>query len=268
MSISPHDANCSSDARECHEALVRDQFSRQAERFAQAVELHGDAQVKVLVDASQPKSDDESLDVACGPGTVVAAFAKRVRRAVGLDTTDAMLDQARALTLKAKLVNVAWRLGDVYQLPFADSSFDFVSCRFAFHHFHEPAKALSEMARVCRPGGRVVVCDAVASPDPIKAAAFNRMERHRDPSTAEFRPLSFLIDLFAKAGFEPPAIVRFQVTFQRDILIAKSFPANDDRNALRRMVDALIANDALETGTVAGGTAFIYPTAVLTAARR
>jgi hypothetical protein len=93
------------------------------------------------------------------------------------------------------------------------------------------------------------------------------MERHRDPSTAEFRPLSFLIDLFGKAGFPPPAIVRFQVSYERELLIAKSFPANDDRDALRRMIDELIGDDALETGTAAGGAAFIYPTAVLTAAR-
>jgi SAM-dependent methyltransferase len=219
------------------------------------------------VEATAPKPDDESLDVACGPGTVAAAFAARVRRAVGLDTTDAMLDQARALAAHRKLHNVEWYLGDVYRLPFDDRSFDIVSCRYAFHHFQEPAKAFSEMTRVCRSGGRVALCDAVASSDPSKAAAFNRMERHRDPSTAEFRPLSFLIDLFGKAGFPPPAIVRFQVSYERDVLVAKSFPANDDRDALRRMIDELIGNDALETGTAPGGDAFIYPTAVLTATR-
>jgi ubiquinone/menaquinone biosynthesis C-methylase UbiE len=250
-----------------HEAQIRDQFSRQAERFARSSELHGDAQIMVLVDAAEPRPDDESLDVACGPGTVVAAFAARVRRAVGLDTTDAMLDQARALTAQRNLHNVEWRSGDVYGLPFTDRSFDIVSCRFAFHHFQEPAKAFSEMTRVCRSGGRVVLCDAVASGDPTKAAAFNQMERHRDPSTVAFRSLAFLIDLFAKAGFPPPAIVRFQVAYQRDVLLAKSFPANDDRDALRQMIDDLIGSDALETGTAPGGAAFIYPTVVLTASR-
>jgi ubiquinone/menaquinone biosynthesis C-methylase UbiE len=133
-----------------HDCLIRDQFSRQAELFAQSPELHGDAQVMLLVDCARPKSSDESLDIACGPGTVVAAFAGRVRRAVGLDATNAMLDQAGALTVKRDLVNVEWRLGDVYRLPFADDSFDIVSCRLAFHHFEEPAKAFAEMLRVCR----------------------------------------------------------------------------------------------------------------------
>ena len=49
-----------------------------------------------------------------------------------------------------------------------------------------PEAAFAEMVRVCRPGGRIVLYDAVPSDDPAKAAAFNRMERHRDPSTVEF----------------------------------------------------------------------------------
>jgi ubiquinone/menaquinone biosynthesis C-methylase UbiE len=268
MSISRRNGYGSVDAGDrSHEARIHNQFTQQAERFARSSELHSDGQIGLLVEATAPKPDDESLDVACGPGTVVAAFATRVCRAVGLDTTEAMLDQARALTLQRELHNVEWQLGDVYRLPFADRSFDIVSCRFAFHHFQEPAKAFSEMAGVCRSGGRVVLCDAVAASDPSKAAAFNRMERHRDPSTAEFRPLSFLIDLFEKAGFPPPAIVRFHVSYERDVLIAKSFPANDDRDTLRQMIDELIGNDALESGTAPGGAAFIYPTVVLTATR-
>ena len=68
-----------------HDALIGQQFGLQAERFARSPELHSDAQLNVLVEAAAPKPTDESLDVACGPGTVVAAFARHVRRAVGLE---------------------------------------------------------------------------------------------------------------------------------------------------------------------------------------
>jgi len=250
-----------------HEALVRDQFSRQAESFARSPELHDAAQLALLVDAARPQLGDVALDIACGPGTVVAAFAARVRRAIGLDATEAMLDQARDLARRQNLVNVEWHTGDAYRLPFTDGAFDIVTCRFAFHHFEAPDKALAEMSRVCRSGGRVVVCDAVAPADPAKAAAFNAMERHRDPSTAAFQPLSALLGLFAAAGLPSPAIVRFQVAYERERQIEKSFPANGDRETLRRMLDALIADDAMEMGTVAGGTKFIYPAVVLTAAK-
>lgn len=250
-----------------HDDLIRDQFSRQAELFAKSPELHAEAQLQRLVEAGRPKPTDEMLDLACGPGTVVAAFALHVRRAVGLDTTRAMLDQACALAAERSLANVDWRLGDVYRVPFADGVFDIVCCRFAFHHFEEPARAFAEMVRVCAPGGRIVLCDGVASADPAKAAAFNAMERHRDPSTAAFRPLSALVALFADAGFPPPAAVPFQVTYEIDQLVEKSFPASADRTILRQMIENLVARDAMDVGARLGDPRFIYPAVVLTAAK-
>jgi hypothetical protein len=61
-------------------------------------------------------------------------------------------------------------------------AFDIVACRL-------PSP---EMVRVARPGGGIVLCDAFVSDDPAEAAAFNTMERFRDPSKAKFRPLPFL----------------------------------------------------------------------------
>jgi ubiquinone/menaquinone biosynthesis C-methylase UbiE len=156
----------------------------------------------------------------------------------------------------------------VYALPFADEAFDVVTCRFAFHHFEEPAKALAEMARVCRRGGRVALCDAIAPADPAKASAFNAMERHRDPSTVAFRSFSHLIDLFAAAGLPAPSVARFQIAYEPEQLVAKSFPANDDRDTLRRMISSLIAADTMELGASASTTKFIYPAVVLTAVKR
>lgn len=254
---------------EAHQALIVDQFSRQAEGFAKAPELHDADALKLLVDSAEPRGDEEALDVACGPGSVVAAFAARVRRAVGIDATEAMLEQARALTKERGLSNVEWRLGDVYGLPFADASFDIVSCRFVIHHLREPGRALAEMARVCRPGGRIVVCDGVASDNPAKAAAFNRMERHRDPSTVEFRTLSFLRGLFTEARLPEPMQQFFQVPAEREHLIAISFPENDDRAGLRRIIDESVEGDLLGMNARRdGGTVWVaYQAAILTATK-
>lgn len=248
-----------------HRDQIHDQFSRQAELFAKkSPELHNEAQIALLVDAAEPKPSDVTLDIACGPGTVAVAFARRVKHVTGLDTTAAMLDQARALAATEKLSNLDWREGDVYALPFADAAFDIVSCRYAFHHFERPADAFAEMIRVCRPGGRIIVCDGTASADPAKAAAFNAMERHRDPSTTEFKTLAYLCGLFADRGLPAPAIKPFHVVYERDQMVAKSFPANDDRALLVKMIDDLIAGDAMGVGSKPGGTAFTYPAVVLT----
>jgi ubiquinone/menaquinone biosynthesis C-methylase UbiE len=250
-----------------HDDLIRDQFSRQAELFARAPELHGEAQLKPLIDAARPQAHETMIDLACGPGTVVAAFAPLVQRAVGVDATEAMLDKAWHLSREKKLENVGWRAASVYELPFPDGSFDIVTCRFAFHHFQEPARAFAEMVRVCRGGGRIVLCDGVAPVDMKKAAAFNAMEQLRDPSTAAFLPLATLDDLFIQAGLPAPVIQPFHVTYAIEELVAKSFPVDDDRATLRRMIEDLVATDALEVGTKPGGPNFIFPIAVLSATK-
>jgi ubiquinone/menaquinone biosynthesis C-methylase UbiE len=252
-----------------HDAVIADQFTRQAVQFAASPVHHNQAALDQLVDAARPRRDDVSLDVACGPGSVVAAFAPRVRRAVGLDATEAMLEQARGLAAQRGLTNVAWHQGDVYTLPFADASFDIVTCRYAFHHLQEPARALTEMVRVCRPVGRVVLCDAFASDDPAKAAAFNAMERHRDPSTVEFRTLAFLRGLFVDAGLPRPAERFYGVAGERDRLVATSFPVGDDRAGLRAMIDAAVEGDAMGVGARRedGTVRFEYSAVVLVAVK-
>ncbi len=252
-----------------HHALILEQFSRQAELFARSPELHGEAVLSLLVEAVHPRPQDELLDVACGPGSVVAAVAPHLRRAVGLDATEAMLQQAREAAAAKGLANVEWHLGDAYRLPFADACFDIVTCRFAFHHFEEPARVFAEMVRVCRAKGRILLCDAVASDDPEKAAAFNRMERHRDPSTVAFRPLAQLLGLFRAAGLPEPTARSFQVPAEREQLIAKSFPAGDDRDLLRRMIDASVDSDGMGLNARRlGDTVWIaYPSVILVAAK-
>jgi ubiquinone/menaquinone biosynthesis C-methylase UbiE len=89
------------------------------------------------------------LDVACGPGLVVAAFARVARHATGIDVTPAML--ARAREVCAGLDNVTLEQGDVTRLPYGDGAFSIVVSRFAFHHFPDPRAVLAEMRRVCRP---------------------------------------------------------------------------------------------------------------------
>jgi len=74
-------------------------------------------------------------------------------------------------------------LGDAAALPFTDGAFDLVVCRAALHHFPDPAVQIAEMARVCRPGGRVVVSDMLA-PGTADRAAFDALHRVIDPSHA------------------------------------------------------------------------------------
>jgi SAM-dependent methyltransferase len=180
-----------------------------------------------------------------------------------------MIDQARALVAERKLANVGWLVGDACPLPFPDASFSVVSCRFAFHHFLEPRRVLAEMARVCRPGGRIVVTDLAASSDPAKAAALNRMEKLRDPSHVRALPLAELETLFTTSGLPTPRVASYGLESDVEGLLSRSFPDPGDVAELRRMFADSIADDALGLGVRRHGERirFAYPVAILTATR-
>ncbi len=235
----------SSNDQNSHAFNIDEQFTKQAELFANSPALHHSDALNLLVKSASPKRSDRLLDVACGPGSVAVAFAEHVEHATGLDATEAMLDQARVLADKRELSNTSWKQGSVYELPFEDKSFDIVSCRFAFHHFQDPVKAFYEMKRVCKVGGRVVLCDAIISEDAVKALAFNEMERYRDPSTVEFRSFDYLSGLFVQHGLSVPDASYYQVPVELEALFKVSFPVNDDYDGLREIIVGSIDGDKM-----------------------
>ena len=192
--------------------MILDQFSRQAVPFSTSPGIKDEQALRLIVEFSGAGPEDTVLDVACGGGIVVCAFARVVRHATGIDLTPAMIERARSLQAEQGLSNVSWKQGDVLPLPWPDGAFSIVTSRFAFHHFLDPRAVLAEMRRVCAPGGKVVVIDTEASPDVAKAAEFNRMEKLRDPSHVRAMPLTELRGLFRDFDqrFEPHLAVMIE----------------------------------------------------------
>ena len=248
---------------------ILDQFTRQATVFSTAPAIADEDALRMIVEAVRPAPDDTLLDVACGPGLVVCAFAPHVREATGIDVTPAMLDRARQLAADKGLANVAWRQADVLSLPYDDGSFTIVTTRFSFHHFLDPAAVLREMVRVCAPGGRIVVVDDYASEDPAKAAAFNRLERLRDPSHARCLTLTELKGLFAAVGLPEPDANFYELRGEVAGLLARSFPNPGDDVEITEMFKAAAADDRLGVPVRLDGEKihYAYPVAILAATR-
>ena len=250
-----------------HRDQILDQFTRQALPFAAAPHIQDDKALQLVVEFTGAGHDDTVLDVACGPGLIVCAFARVVRHATGIDLTPAMLDRARKLQEERGFTNVTWKLGDVLPLPYPDGAFSIVTSRFAFHHFLDPAAVLSEMKRVCAPGGKVAVVDTAPAPD--KADAFNAMEKLRDPSHVRGLPLAEHLALFARVDLPEPRVTGYRLEGDLEGLLARSFPNPGDADEIRRRFAASLADDALGIGTrrVGDQIHFGYPIAVLVAAR-
>jgi ubiquinone/menaquinone biosynthesis C-methylase UbiE len=124
-----------------------------------------------LLDGIPWRGDEQVLDVGCGRGLLLLGAAKRLRtgKAVGVDLwqkEDLSGNRPEAAHANARAEGVADRVeiqdGDARSLPFADASFDVVLSSSALHNLYDPAergKALREIVRVLKPGGRVAVFD-------------------------------------------------------------------------------------------------------------
>jgi ubiquinone/menaquinone biosynthesis C-methylase UbiE len=101
------------------------------------------------------------LDVGCGPGTITVDLARLVPdgHVLGIDAAEAVLDDARTEARQGGVGNVDFEVGDVSRLDCAAGSYDVVHAHQVLQHLTDPVAALSEMRRVCRPGGVVAARD-------------------------------------------------------------------------------------------------------------
>src|SRR5579883_698790 len=160
-----------------HKSLIRQEFTQQAQTYAANPSIVDPARLNRLVQAVRPQSGARVLDVATGPGYVAMAFAEVGCAVVGLDLTEA-------------------------PLKFAEQEFDIVVCRLALHHCEVPQRVLTEMTRVCRPQGMVVIEDLVTSEYPARAAYQNHFEQLRDPSHTRALPISEFLALVTAHNLE------------------------------------------------------------------
>jgi ubiquinone/menaquinone biosynthesis C-methylase UbiE len=246
--------------KSAHDKRVVDQFTRWAKPFAE-LPLHSEAEgmARALAAAGIDRRA-HVLDVACGPGIVVCAFAEHAGHVTGIDLTPAMISQAIERQKKLGFTNVDWRVGDATHLPFEDSGFDLAITRYSFHHMPRPDLALSEMRRVCRPGGRVVVIDA--TPTAETQAAYDRMEILRDPSHASALTLEQLRALGQAQGLREVVVDSYQLE-ARLLTLADAA----DMDALDALFDADIASGVDQLGVGAwradDGIHFYFPISIV-----
>lgn len=114
-----------------------------------------------LVKNSCAKLGQHILDCATGTGDLAIVFKKAVGptgTVIGTDFNKEMLSTAPAKA-QSKNLDIQFEIADVTQLPYADHKFDICSISFGIRNVGDPVKALKEMARVCKPGGRVIVLE-------------------------------------------------------------------------------------------------------------
>ncbi len=119
----------------------------------------------------EPFSD--LLDAGCGTGAMLELLRRDSpgKRYTGVDLSEKMIETAK----KKHLEEILFVAGDCEALPFADSSFDVVTCSMSFHHYPNPDKFFTSLHRVLRPGGRLILRD-MASNSKFLMWLMNRVE--------------------------------------------------------------------------------------------
>lgn len=172
----------------------------------------------ILVDLAEPATGERVIDVACGTGVVARAAARRVGpggRVTGVDVNPGMLAAARDSTEpQPDRAPIDWREATADALPAADGSCDIVYCQLGLQYFPDRVKALTEMRRVLRQGGRValLVWRAIEH-SPGFASLANALDRHVSLAAGAIMRAPFAMEdpqeihaLLAAAGFRDIAI--------------------------------------------------------------
>lgn len=177
-------------------------FGERAAHYTTSVQ-HTDQQILArVITLSAPEPQWAALDIATGTGHTALALASHVASVIGVDLTPEMLAEAEQLRSARAITNVSFRIADAHALPFADSTFDLVTCRLAAHHFSNITQALGEMKRVLRAGGRLVINDRSVPEDDFVDACMNELDWYHDEShIRQYRPSEWQ-QMLKEAGFE------------------------------------------------------------------
>lgn len=183
----------------------REQFDRQASHYDGDWNRWSGGSLRWLIEHAGVEPGDSVLDVATGTGFTARAFAPLVHSIVGMDVSTGML--MRASQYPDTPGHLHYCGGAAEQLPFANASFDVVTCRVAPHHFLLLSQFAREGFRVLRTGGRLLIADTSIPDDAPELDRWqNHVESLRDPSHVRNYPSLEWRAVLESAGFQMHAI--------------------------------------------------------------
>lgn len=212
-----------------HDDALRSEFTHQSAAFNQSPVMRAEETLGSLVALVAPDRGARWLETACGPGLISRALAQRVGEMHGVDLTPAMIDLARREAAAQGLGNLSFSVGDATALELAADSFDGAVTRFSLHHVPLPGRLVTELARVVRRGGEVVVADHVTDGDAEASGWHQEIERLRDPSHWACLTPARLRALGRQAGLtlEHEQVIPFALDFEEWLARGSGGPGAD-----------------------------------------
>ncbi len=171
---------------------IKEHFVNRAKKYELSAHWVKDEEIlKIIKGFSGIRNSDFVLDVACGTGIIANLFFKQVKKVIGLDVTEEMFKQA--LPRLDCMVNAL-----AETLPFKDNVFDLITCRQGLQ-FMDAAASVSQMFKVCKKAGKIILIQLVASGQEDKDYAF-KIQMARQPVRANCFLEEDLVNLLKTAG--------------------------------------------------------------------
>ncbi|MFH1475507.1 MAG: methyltransferase domain-containing protein [Chloroflexota bacterium] len=245
---------------------LRAQWAAVAERYGTGWSHADGPDLRWLVEAAAPRPTDHALDLGTGAGHAALALAPHVAQIEAIDPTPEMLAVARRLAAERGIGNVAWGEALADNLPYPAAAFDIAISRFSIHHWPDPAGAFREVARVLRPGGRIVLVDLVAPEEAGLDTFLNAVELLRDPTHGRSLRASEWRTAIAGAGFRGDIAREWRFRHDTEDWLSRTAPVPWRAEAVRLMLREApeAARSAFEIAT--DGSGFTVGAVVVAAA--
>lgn len=214
---------------------VKKQFGANAHHYAASKgHAHG-SDLQIVFSFLDPQPHMRVLDVATGAGHTAALIAPAVAHVTATDLSPEMIFETAKLFASKGLNNVDTAVADVEALSFADQSFDAVTCRIAPHHFLDIEKAISEIARVLKPGGVFVLEDSVSPQAKSLDRFVNTLEKLRDPTHIRAYTKREWRRMLIHAGFKISRLQNYRKTHEIEDWMSNSGCSDELKAAVRAM---------------------------------
>jgi ubiquinone/menaquinone biosynthesis C-methylase UbiE len=168
--------------KSAHDANVTSQFGPRAKAYVESVVHSQGADLARIADIASAAQPARAIDLGCGGGHVTYALAPHAKETVACDLSADMLNAVRDTARSRGWSSVVTTLASVEQLPFEDTSFDMLGCRFSAHHWQDIDAGLREGRRVLKAGSPAVFVDVVAPASPLLDTHLQAVELLRDTS--------------------------------------------------------------------------------------
>jgi ubiquinone/menaquinone biosynthesis C-methylase UbiE len=215
--------------------FVAEQYSPRAEDYVTSVNHSLGADLDQVEAELTGATSARVLDLGCGGGHVSYRAAPHVAEVVAVDLTESMLEVVSRTAVARGLTNISVQQAAAESLPFPDSAFDVVLCRFSTHHWQDMDAGLREARRVLKPSGRAIFIDVVAPADRVLDTHLQAFEVLRDATHVRNYSTAEWIAALQRARFAITGVTARRLRMEFPVWIARTRTSTAHAEVIRSL---------------------------------